>query len=148
MPRCKRCQASGPNIELVNKCLECEEKVFINELLHYVTFQLSASCRDNIQKVIEETFNHQEIKDAKKLLSDLGVKVEKENDRRESPNMAAEEADLADLMDAIEVLYKMPNLNPQFTAWSDVSKFSPKEAENPVSLAERLSRAEVLLKKV
>ncbi len=124
--------------------------MFINELLHYATFHLSTSCRDNIQKVIEERFTHQEIKDAKKLLSDLGVKVEKENGRWEATNRAAEEADLADLMDAVEVLDKMPNLNPKFTAWdySKVPKFSPEEAGNPVSLAERLSRVEVLLKKV
>ncbi len=99
------------------------EKVALTELLHYATYHYSTSSKDNLRKVIQEEFDHEDIHDAKKLLSDIAVEVEKADGRRISPNRTALEADVADLMTGLENMDLMQDLKPMFTAldWSKVS---------------------------
>ncbi len=100
--------------------------------------------------MIQEKFDHQDLIEAKKLLSDLGVEVENTDGRRLSPNRSALEADMMDLMTGLENLDLMLELKPKFTAydWAKVPKVTPEEACNTFSLAIRLSTVEGLLKKL
>ncbi len=77
--------------------------------------------------------------EAKQLLSDLGVEIEKTNRRRISPNRSDLEADVLDLMDGLQSLDQMQDLKPKLFAldWNKVPKVSPEEAGNTVSLAIR-----------
>ncbi len=135
MGKCKNCDANGSHVKLLNRCSECVDKVYINELLHYATYHYATSSKDNIKKVIQEMFDHQDLIEAKKLLSDLGVEVEKTDGRRLSPNRSALEADMMDLMTGLENLDLMQELKPKFTAydWAKVPKVTPEEACNTVS---------------
>ncbi len=121
MSKCKGCNVSGSHVRLLNKCSECDQ-VYINQLLHYATYHYSTSSKDNIRKVIQEEFDHQDIKDVKKDISDLGVEVEKADGIRIPPNRTALEADVADLMTGLENMDLMQDLKPKFTAldWSNV----------------------------
>ncbi len=38
MGKCKNCDANGSHVKLLNRCPECADKVYINELLHYATY--------------------------------------------------------------------------------------------------------------
>ncbi len=109
------------------RCSECVDKVYINELLHYGTYHYPTSSKDNIRKVIQETFDHQDLIEAMKLLSDLGVEVEKTDGRRLSPNRSALAADMMDLMTGLENLDLMQDLKPKFTAydWAKDAKVTP-----------------------
>ncbi len=111
MLRCKSCNANGNHIKLINKCSECDngptEQVYVNELLHYATFHYGNSSKNNIKIVIKEKFSHQDIKDAKKVLSDLGVGVEISDGRCTSVHRSAVEADVANVMNGLDNLDKM-----------------------------------------
>ncbi len=100
--------------------------------------------------MIQEEFDHEDIKDAKKLLSDLGVKVEKADGRRISPNRTALEADVADMMTGLEKMDLMQDLKLEFTSldWSKVPRVTQEEAGNTVSIAIILSTVEALLNQV
>ena len=91
--------------------------MYINELLHYATYHYGSSTKDSIKQVIETEFDHLDIINAKKMLSDLKVEVENTDGRRSSPNRSALEADVADLMNGLENLDKMQDVCPKFTAW-------------------------------
>ncbi len=134
MGKCKGCNANGSHMKLLNVCSECEVKVYINELLHYASYHYTTNTRDTIKKVIQEKFDHQDIIEAKQLLSDLGVEIEKTDGRRISSNRSALEADVLDLMDGLQSLDQMQDLKPKFTAldWNKVPKVSPEEAGNTV----------------
>ena len=152
MGKCKLCQQNVPNTDLKQACTQCipSEKVFISELLHYATYHYGSSTKDSIKQVIEREFDHQDIVDAKKMLSELNVQVESSDGRRSSPNRSAIEADVADLMNGLENLDKMQDFNPKFTAWdwSKVPKVKPEEATNTVSLAIKVAKLETLYKRL
>ncbi len=68
--------ANGSHVYLLNKCSAGIDKVYINEVLHYATYHYATSAKDNIRKVIQEMFNHQDLIAANKLLYDLEVEVD------------------------------------------------------------------------
>ena len=148
MVKCKGCNANGPHVKPINKCSQCYGEVHFNELLHYACHHYGTSAKDNIRRVIQEKFSHDDIVGAKKLLSDIGVQVEMSDGRRDGPNRTAVEADMYDLMDALEKLDQLKDFQPKFAAldWEKVPKISPEEACNTASIAARLSTVEGLLK--
>ncbi len=91
-------------------------EVYVNELLSYLWHYYKSSSKVTIRRVIEEKFSREDIKKAKKLLSDLGVDMEKADGRATSNNRSALEADVSDLMNGLESLDKNEELDSIFAA--------------------------------
>ncbi len=155
MVKCKACGANVAQGRIRGKkCEVCDPaegpqtvEVYVNELLSYVWHYYHTSSRVHLKRVVEEKFSHDDIKAAKKLLSDIGVVVEKADGRVTSTNRSALEADVADLMNALDNLDNDRELHPVFAA-VDHSKISmtipPEEACSSISLAVRMSKMEAM----
>ncbi len=102
MVKCKSCGSSvgqakikGKKHNICDPEIDGAQKVevYVNELLSYVWHYYKSSSKVSIRRVIEEKFSHKDIKIAKKLLSDLGVDMEKADGRATSNNRSVLEAD-------------------------------------------------------
>ena len=150
---CQSCTKGKTNMDDPDKSGSADGQpktvqVYVNELLSYAVHYYQSGTNLNLKRVIEEEFDHEDIKAAKKLLSDLGLEMETPDCRRTSPNRSALEADVADLMTGLGNLDQTQEITPIF-ACVDHSKvpmtLPPEEACSTVSMAIRLAKVEAML---